>query len=100
MPAAAEQEEPVEEGERPAGAAVGSTEVWRLGEARPPAEKQCTHCQATASAVEASRRKLQLCSGCRASWYYCSRDCQRSDWHAHKAVCRRAQEEARRASAA
>jgi hypothetical protein len=99
MPAAAEQEEPVEEGEWPAGAAVGSTEVWRLDEARPLAEKHCAHCQATASALEASRRKLQLCSGCRAI-LYCSGDCQRSHWRAHKAECRRVQEEARRVAAA
>jgi hypothetical protein len=85
------------EDERPAGA-VGGIQVWHLGEARPMVERHCAHCQATASAVDAAGGKLQLCSGCRASWY-CSRDCQRSDWRAHKAVCRRVQEEARRARA-
>jgi hypothetical protein len=93
MPEAAEQDE----GEWPAGAA-GGIQVWHLGEARPMEEKHCARCQATASAVAAAGGKLQLCSGCRTSCY-CSRDCQRADWRAHKAVCRRVQEEVSRAAA-
>ncbi len=95
MPEAAE----LEEQEEPAGARGPTLTVWRLGEARPMAEKQCAHCQAAASTVEAEGGKLQMCSGCRSSWY-CSCYCQRSHWRAHKAECRRVQGEARRASAA
>lgn len=32
--------------------------------------------------------QLKLCSGCRAV-KYCSKECQISDWKAHKAICRK-----------
>ena len=39
----------------------------------------------------ASGGDLQMCAGCRSA-IYCGRDCQKADWRAHKAACRRAQD--------
>ena len=42
----------------------------------------------------ASSGELLLCSGCHGV-RYCGRDCQKADWRAHKAACRRVQDEQR-----
>ena len=46
--------------------------------------KQCTWC----GAIDTSEDKLNVCTGCK-QVYYCSKDCQRSDWDSHRRFCRR-----------
>ncbi len=43
-----------------------------------------------AAAGCASEEASSVCSRCQAVWY-CSRECQRTDWKAHKPVCAAAQ---------
>lgn len=43
---------------------------------------RCHQC----SSLERDDQKLMLCSGCK-KVQYCSKDCQRFDWKAHKIVC-------------
>ena len=44
----------------------------------------CWHCGADAI----HRKKFKKCSGCY-QVRYCSKECQRNDWSAHKNICRR-----------
>jgi hypothetical protein len=48
----------------------------------------CARCKSTAEMLEGA--KLQECTGCR-SVRYCGRACQKEDWPAHKATCKRLQ---------
>jgi hypothetical protein len=68
--------------------------VVAFDQPRPVVERRCTRCGAaeglTAAGAGRPRLQLQLCGGCRAVWY-CSRECQRAGWGAHKAACRSAQ---------
>jgi hypothetical protein len=52
------------------------------------AVRACGLCARTAERLE--NGKLQECSGCR-SVRYCGKDCQKADWPAHKATCKRLQ---------
>ena len=56
------------------GAAVEVTEY----EAKAKVTKVCSHCQA-----EGARHKCGRCK----SAFYCSRECQRAAWRAHRARC-------------
>jgi hypothetical protein len=63
------------------GAAVaGHPQGYSMTDAR-----ECATCEAKGENVE-----LQLCSGC-GLIRYCSAACQKADWKAHKAICRRLQ---------
>ena len=55
--------------------APGAPMEWNDGNGDPPS---CAICGAT--------EKLQACGGCHFV-YYCSRECQKSDWKKHKKVC-------------
>jgi len=57
--------------------------VTRLGAAKPPEpEKRCKKCGGLGNP------KLLVCGGCKSA-DYCSADCQRADWKAHKGTCRK-----------
>ena len=60
---------------------TGKTLEERLHELDPdePAAENCTQCGGAA-------KKLKACSACM-SVAYCSRDCQKAAWRAHKQVC-------------
>jgi hypothetical protein len=49
-----------------------------------PAPRLCDACGARGSRA----RPLQQCSGCHGPERWCSVECQRSSWAAHKVVCR------------
>lgn len=77
-------------GEAPGGAAAAEA-VAGLSGATPAsssasqaqAQRRCAHCGTT-------ERKLLKCRGCRAA-YFCSDDCQKANWPAHKAACKEMQ---------
>jgi hypothetical protein len=50
--------------------------------------RACAGCEVTAKA--SAQGKLKECSSCR-SVRYCGRECQKADWPAHKATCKRPQ---------
>ncbi|KAI0655421.1 ankyrin [Cubamyces menziesii] len=51
----------------------------REGVSLPLQEKACATCGGTGSGIK-------LCARCNAVWY-CSKDCQKKDWHTHKLGC-------------
>jgi hypothetical protein len=53
-----------------------------------PNGTKCEHCGT--EGVSGSNIKLMRCSGCYKAWY-CSPDCQKSNWPKHKAACRKKQ---------
>jgi hypothetical protein len=61
---------------------VGASPGRRAG----GAVRACALCGRTAERLE--NGKLRECSGCR-SVRYCGKDCQKADWPAHKATCKR-----------
>ena len=69
---------------RPNGAVDVAATLQRLRDAFPaaPPGPTCAACRATG--------KLRRCAGCRTT-LYCSTECQRADWRAHKRACRQAQ---------
>ncbi|KAI0373629.1 ankyrin [Pilatotrama ljubarskyi] len=52
----------------------------RAGSANPLDEDSCAVCQK-------SEVQLKRCTRCLSTWY-CSRDCQKSDWKSHKRTCK------------
>jgi hypothetical protein len=52
----------------------------------PKAKKLCVACGKLAA--EMAGKKMLKCSGCTLEPHYCSTECQRLCWHAHKAECR------------
>jgi len=63
-----------------------------------PGTQRCVRCSARASSLQS--RKLPLCAGCRTA-RYCSPECAKADWPAHRPLCtamEQAKAEARRAA--
>lgn len=52
-----------------------------------PFSNNCWHC----GADPIYRKKFQKCSGCY-QVRYCSKECQKNDWIAHKIICKRLQD--------
>ena len=50
-------------------------------------QKQCHQCKNPEDQLN-SLGSLKTCSGCKVV-YYCSRDCQKKDWHVHKFLCKK-----------
>ena len=48
--------------------------------------KQCKKCNKMEQTLE-FQRSLQKCARCKSAWY-CSKECQRADWKAHKPFCK------------
>lgn len=63
-------------------AAAGSSSSH--GHSSSSGSKECTVCGATSGA---SGKALMRCSRCYGSARYCSQECQRKDWPAHKVAC-------------
>ncbi|CAO3638724.1 unnamed protein product [Cunninghamella blakesleeana] len=53
----------------------------------PPSPKNCSYCGAT-HLKDDSKKALLCCGGCKSIWY-CSRDCQKSDFKGHKIACKK-----------
>ena len=47
--------------------------------------KECNKCK---SKIGEGGKKLKLCSGCK-DVYYCSIECQKSNWKEHKPLCKK-----------
>lgn len=50
--------------------------------------QSCTECRADGKSPSIT---MQRCGGCGNAWY-CSRECQRTDWKHHKSFCKKSQE--------
>ncbi|KAI9304504.1 hypothetical protein BJ944DRAFT_181582 [Cunninghamella echinulata] len=57
----------------------------------PASPKNCSSCGATHLKDQAGK-PLLCCGGCKAIWY-CSRDCQISDFKSHKATCKKTKQQ-------
>lgn len=77
-------------GEVPGGAAAAAAAAGPSGAtpasssaSQAPPPRRCAHCGT-------AEGKLLKCRGCRVA-YFCSDDCQKANWPAHKAACKQAQ---------
>ncbi|ORZ14160.1 hypothetical protein BCR42DRAFT_492791 [Absidia repens] len=61
-----------------------------LNTSYPASPKNCSHCGA-AHLKDTPDKALLCCAGCKSIWY-CSRDCQKSDYKNHKATCKKQQQ--------
>ncbi|CAO3607423.1 unnamed protein product [Cunninghamella echinulata] len=57
----------------------------------PASPKNCSSCGASHLKDQVGK-PLLCCGGCKAIWY-CSRDCQKSDFKSHKATCKKSQQQ-------
>jgi tetratricopeptide (TPR) repeat protein len=61
-----------------------------LNTSYPASPDNCSHCGA-GHLKDSPGKALLCCGGCKSSWY-CSRDCQKSDYKNHKATCKKLQQ--------